>query len=74
VLFALLRCTEIAKGSIDMTPVLRRKCTPENSRQTNQPRVTAQTARQAVAHCAVYEDELQRIWPLTEEDREKKIA
>ena len=26
------------------------------------------------AHCAVYEDELQRIWPIDEKDREKKIA
>ena len=25
-------------------------------------------------HCAVYEDELQRIWPLTEKDRQAKIA
>jgi hypothetical protein len=25
-------------------------------------------------HCAIYEDELQRKWPLDEKDREKKIA
>jgi len=25
-------------------------------------------------HCAVYEEELQRIWPPTEKDREVKIA
>jgi hypothetical protein len=25
-------------------------------------------------HCAVYEDELQRIWPLTEKNRQAKIA
>jgi len=25
-------------------------------------------------HCAVYEGELQRIWPLDEQDRERKIA
>jgi len=25
-------------------------------------------------HCAVYEDELQRIWPPTEKDRRTKIA
>jgi len=25
-------------------------------------------------HCAVYEDELKRFWPLDEEDREAKIA
>jgi hypothetical protein len=24
-------------------------------------------------HCAIYEDELQRIWPLSEENREPKI-
>ena len=26
------------------------------------------------AHCAVYEDELQRIWPVNEKDRQAKIA
>jgi len=25
-------------------------------------------------HCAVYENELQRIWPITEENRKAKIA
>ena len=25
-------------------------------------------------HCAIYENELQRIWPLDEKDRERKIA
>ena len=25
-------------------------------------------------HCAVYEDELKRIWPLHEQDREAKIV
>lgn len=25
-------------------------------------------------HCAIYEDELERIWPLDQEDREAKIA
>jgi hypothetical protein len=25
-------------------------------------------------HCAVYEDELQRVWPITEENRNAKIA
>ena len=25
-------------------------------------------------HCAVYEDELQRIWPMNEENRKAKIA
>ena len=25
-------------------------------------------------HCAVYEDELRHIWPLTEKDRQAKIA
>jgi hypothetical protein len=25
-------------------------------------------------HCAIYEDELQRIWPLDEKDRKVKIA
>ena len=27
-----------------------------------------------IGHCAIYEDELQRIWPLDEENRERKIA
>jgi len=26
------------------------------------------------AHCAIYEDELERIWPANEENREAKIA
>ena len=25
-------------------------------------------------HCAVYENELQRVWPITEENRKEKIA
>jgi hypothetical protein len=25
-------------------------------------------------HCAIYEDELQRVWPLNEKDRKAKIA
>jgi hypothetical protein len=25
-------------------------------------------------HCAIYEDELQRIWPLNEKDRQVKIG
>ena len=25
-------------------------------------------------HCAVYEDELQRVWPMNEENRKAKIA
>jgi hypothetical protein len=25
-------------------------------------------------HCAVYEDQLKRFWPLSQEDRERKIA
>jgi hypothetical protein len=29
---------------------------------------------QTMGHCAIYEDELQRKWPLDEKDREKKIA
>jgi hypothetical protein len=27
-----------------------------------------------LGHCAIYEEELQRIWPLDEKDRERKIA
>jgi hypothetical protein len=29
---------------------------------------------QKVGHCGIYEDELQRIWPLDEENRKEKIA
>jgi hypothetical protein len=29
---------------------------------------------QTMGHCAIYEDKLQRIWPLHEKDRERKIA
>jgi len=25
-------------------------------------------------HCAIYEEELQRVWPLEEENRQRKIA
>jgi len=27
-----------------------------------------------LGHCAIYEEELQRVWPLDEENRERKIA
>lgn len=27
-----------------------------------------------IGHCAIYEDDLQRIWPLNEQDRKPKIA
>jgi hypothetical protein len=27
-----------------------------------------------LGHCAVYEKELQRVWPITEDNREAKIA
>ena len=27
-----------------------------------------------LGHCAIYEDELQRLWPLDEENRKQKIA
>src|SRR5215471_3926732 len=27
-----------------------------------------------LGHCAVYEEELQRVWPITEENRRAKIA
>jgi hypothetical protein len=29
---------------------------------------------QEVGHCGIYEDELQRIWPLDEENRKEKIG
>ena len=29
---------------------------------------------QTMGHCAIYENKLQRIWPLDEKDRERKIA
>jgi len=38
--------------------------------------ITRELERQTknLGHCAIYENELQRIWPLDEKDREKKIA
>jgi len=27
-----------------------------------------------VGHCAIYEDELQRIWPINDQNRKQKIA
>jgi hypothetical protein len=30
-------------------------------------------AANRIGHCAIYEDELQRIWPLEEENRRAKI-
>ena len=35
-------------------------------------RISREAAK--MGHCAVYEDELQRIWPLKQKDRESKIA
>jgi hypothetical protein len=35
-------------------------------------RLRVQTRR--LGHCAIYESELQRIWPLNEEKRKAKIA
>jgi hypothetical protein len=33
-----------------------------------------QLAASELGHCAVYEKELQRVWPITEENRKEKIA
>ena len=33
-----------------------------------------ETQTQKIGHCVIYEEELQRIWPLDDEDRERKIA
>jgi hypothetical protein len=33
-----------------------------------------QVQTEKIGHCAIYEDELQRIWPLDEENRKAKIA
>jgi hypothetical protein len=32
-----------------------------------------ETETATIAHCAIYEDQLQRIWPLDEENRKRKI-
>jgi len=32
------------------------------------------TQTKNLGHCAIYEEELQRVWPLDEENRERKIA
>ena len=44
----------------------------ENSRRANQTSIAAEA--NDLGHCAVYEKELQRIWPTTEENRKAKIA
>jgi hypothetical protein len=33
-----------------------------------------ETQTKEIGHCAIYEEELQRIWPPDEKDRERKIA
>ena len=33
-----------------------------------------ETQTEKIGDCAIYEKELQRIWPLDEQDRERKIA
>ena len=33
-----------------------------------------ETQTKNLGHCAIYEQELQRIWPLDEKDRKRKIA
>ena len=32
-----------------------------------------ETETATIGHCAIYEDQLQRIWPLDEENRKRKI-
>ena len=44
----------------------------ENSRRANQTSIAAEA--NDLGHCAVYEKELQRVWPITEENRKAKIA
>jgi len=44
----------------------------EKSRQTIKREFGVKTGKWV--HCAVYEDDLQRIWPPTEKDRRTKIA
>jgi len=39
-----------------------------------QIKLQLETQDREIGHCAIYEQELQRIWPLDEEDRERKIA
>jgi len=33
-----------------------------------------ETETAEIGHCAIYEDQLQRLWPLNEENRKAKIA
>ena len=33
-----------------------------------------ETQTEKLGHCVIYEEELQRIWPLDEENRERKVA
>jgi len=42
----------------------------ESTRETNRTRFE----KRPWEHCAVYEDELKRVWPLDQKDREAKIA
>src|SRR5437867_9286189 len=44
----------------------------ENSRRANQTSIAAEA--NDLGHCAVYEKELQRVWPITEENRKAKIG
>jgi len=44
----------------------------ENSRRANQTSIAVEA--NDLGHCAVYEKELQRVWPITEENRKAKIA
>ena len=36
-------------------------------------RLELELKTQTMGHCAIYEDELQRSWPIDEKDRERKI-
>jgi hypothetical protein len=38
-----------------------------------QIRLELELKTQTMGHCVIYEDELQRIWPIDEKDRETKI-
>lgn len=42
--------------------------------RTPAKQIERELQRLVEAHCAIYEDDLQRLWPLNQKDREARIA
>ena len=65
-----------AQKSIDRKVWFRRKSSPScDGMKVLSKRIQREleTETNRVGHCAIYEDELQRIWPLNEDNRRAKI-